>query len=157
MRPNPFVQPLIHFVPCSVTYSAALVLKRQCDRTPGGRRQKQNDLSSCPGCPGHLSGLSVSHSKSVLYGTFVWARRVLNNQKRRFPARAVASDGVFRPGQCANRRLWPVRKPAPHRAFGFIGTALSKQIRVFQSSSLKVVAISPNASYKTLPTPCGAA
>jgi hypothetical protein len=41
-----------------------------------------------PGRPGRLSGLIVSHSKSVLYGAFVWARRVLNNQKWRFPARA---------------------------------------------------------------------
>ena len=42
-----------------------------------------------PGRPGRLSGLGVSHSKSVLYGAFVWARRALNNQKWRFPARAV--------------------------------------------------------------------
>ena len=26
----------------------------------------------CPGRPGRLSGLSVSHIKSILYGTFVW-------------------------------------------------------------------------------------
>jgi hypothetical protein len=31
-------------------------------------------------------------------------------------------------------------------AFGLIGTALPKKFRVFQSSSLKVVPISPNAS-----------
>jgi hypothetical protein len=42
---------------------------------------------------GRLSGLSVSHSKSVLYGVWVWARRVLNSQKRRFPARAGGADG----------------------------------------------------------------
>ena len=29
------------------------------------------------------------HSKSGLYGTFVWARRALNGPKRRLPARAV--------------------------------------------------------------------
>ena len=28
------------------------------------------------------------HSKSVLYGAFVWARRALNRPFRRFPARA---------------------------------------------------------------------
>ena len=39
--------------------------------------------------PGRLSALSVSHSESGLYGAFVWARRALNGQKRRFPARAV--------------------------------------------------------------------
>jgi hypothetical protein len=40
--------------------------------------------------PGRLSGRSVFRCKSVLYGGFVWARRVLNGQKRRFPARAEA-------------------------------------------------------------------
>jgi hypothetical protein len=39
--------------------------------------------------PGRLSGLSVFYSESVLYGAFVWARRVLNSQKRWFPVRAV--------------------------------------------------------------------
>jgi hypothetical protein len=34
-----------------------------------------------------------------------------------------------------------------YHAFGLIGTALSKKIGVFQSSSLKVVSLSPNASY----------
>jgi hypothetical protein len=42
-----------------------------------------------PGPPGRLSALSVSLCKSVFYGAFVWARRALNSQKRRFPARAV--------------------------------------------------------------------
>ena len=41
--------------------------------------------------PGRLSGLSVSHSKSVLYGAFVWARRALSSQKRRFPAPRAAA------------------------------------------------------------------
>ena len=35
---------------------------------------------------------------------------------------------------------------ASHPCFGLIGTALSKKISVFQSGSLKVVPISPNAS-----------
>jgi hypothetical protein len=39
-------------------------------------------------CPGRLGALSVFHSKSVLYGAFVWARRPLNSHKWRFPARA---------------------------------------------------------------------
>ena len=34
--------------------------------------------------------MSIFLCKSVLYGAFVWARRVLNSRKRRFPARAVA-------------------------------------------------------------------
>ena len=41
---------------------------------------------------GRLSALSVSHSKSVLYGGFVWARRALNSPKRRFPTRAGADE-----------------------------------------------------------------
>jgi hypothetical protein len=48
------------------------------------------------GPPGWLSGLSVSHSKSVLYGAFQWARMALNRQKRRFPARAVAAAASSR-------------------------------------------------------------
>jgi hypothetical protein len=48
-----------------------------------------------PGRPGRLSALSVFHSKSVLYGVFVWARRVLNRQKWRFPARAVTPEGTL--------------------------------------------------------------
>ena len=42
--------------------------------------------------PGRLSALSVFRFKSVLYGAFVWARRALKHQKRRFPARAVAQQ-----------------------------------------------------------------
>jgi hypothetical protein len=38
--------------------------------------------------PGQLIALSVSHSKSVLYGILLWARAALNSPKRRFPARA---------------------------------------------------------------------
>ena len=38
---------------------------------------------------GCLSGLIVLHSKSVLCGAFVWARRALNRPFGRFPARAV--------------------------------------------------------------------
>jgi hypothetical protein len=37
--------------------------------------------------PGRLSFLSISLCASVFYGAFVWARRALNCQKRRFPAR----------------------------------------------------------------------
>jgi hypothetical protein len=40
-------------------------------------------------------------------------------------------------------------KISTYLAFGLIGTALSKKISVFQSSYLKVVPISPNASYRT--------
>jgi hypothetical protein len=37
-------------------------------------------------------------------------------------------------------------RESPYHAFGLLGTALSKKISVFQSSALKVVPISPNAS-----------
>jgi hypothetical protein len=46
----------------------------------------------CPGPPGRLSALSAFLCKSVFYGAFVWARRELNSQKRRFPARAVTME-----------------------------------------------------------------
>ena len=60
---------------------------------------------------GRLSALSVFLLKSILYGAFVWARRALNSEKRRFPARAVAAD----PG---NPRPWRRRRqdPAPRGA-----------------------------------------
>jgi hypothetical protein len=34
--------------------------------------------NTCPGRPGRLSALRISHSKSSFYGAFVWARRALN-------------------------------------------------------------------------------
>ena len=43
-----------------------------------------------------LSGLSVLHSKPVLDGIFVWARRALNNPKRRFSARADSQRALIR-------------------------------------------------------------
>jgi hypothetical protein len=50
-------------------------------------------LDTVRACSGRLSALSVSHSESNLYGGFVWARRALNRQKRRFPARAGGEQG----------------------------------------------------------------
>ena len=35
------------------------------------------------------SALSTSHSETVFYGAFAWARRALDRRKRRFPARAA--------------------------------------------------------------------
>jgi hypothetical protein len=40
------------------------------------------------------------------------------------------------------------RQPPTYDVFGLIGTALSTKIRIFQSSSLKVVPVSPNLSYE---------
>ena len=48
----------------------------------------------CPGRRGRLSALCVFLCKSVLYGAFVWARRALNGQNCRFPARAVGMMGT---------------------------------------------------------------
>jgi hypothetical protein len=42
-----------------------------------------------PGRRGRLSAISVFLCKSVLYGAFVWARKVLKHQKHWFPARAA--------------------------------------------------------------------
>ena len=39
---------------------------------------------------GRLHARSISHGESVLYGAFVWARRVLDGPKRRFPAESIA-------------------------------------------------------------------
>jgi hypothetical protein len=52
------------------------------------------DAAEGPGPPGLLSALNVFHRKSVLYGAFVWAHRVRNDRKRRFPARAGSGQGA---------------------------------------------------------------
>jgi hypothetical protein len=73
--------------------------------------------------PGRLSALSVSQSKSGLYGAFVWARRALNRQKRRFPARAdgealqtSALIGAVVNGRLETARLLLVAGADPSRA-----------------------------------------
>ena len=77
--------------------SASTPLHRQAGGLPqtdvvadsGARARASTSLAYCPGPPGRLSALTVFHSKSFLYGAFVWARRALTSPKRRFPARAV--------------------------------------------------------------------
>jgi hypothetical protein len=69
---------------------------------------------------GRLSGLSVFLCKSVC-GAFAWARRALNSQKRRFPARAAVDEGSHRaacsaprsPTQAGGRRVGANRRPPP--------------------------------------------
>jgi hypothetical protein len=81
-------------------------------------------------------------------------------------AQGAEKNGGSRPGQymkrmagnlawpgdwCAGGSLEVLRgkgegRGSGYHAFGLIATALSKNISVFQSSSLKVVPISPNAS-----------
>jgi hypothetical protein len=67
---------------------------------------------------GRLSALSVSLCKSVLYGAFVWAREVLNGQKRRFSARADdpaalhAARAAEACGHAARRGLGHLRRAA---------------------------------------------
>ena len=63
--------------------------------------------------PGRFSGLSVLPSNSLLNGAFVWARSVLNSQKRRFPAPADEPGHPLRP--LARHRARGVR-PGPARA-----------------------------------------
>ena len=66
---------------------------------------------------GRLSALSVFLLKSILYGAFVWARRALNGQKRRVPARAVGRVRAVDRAQPAGRPLdAPDRARLPGRA-----------------------------------------
>jgi hypothetical protein len=59
-----------------------------------GFASSDRDGVVCPGRQrGRLSAISVFLCKSFLYGAFVWARRALKHQKRRFPARAVDELG----------------------------------------------------------------
>ena len=66
-------------------------------------------LTDCPGRPGRLSASSVPHSKSVLYGVFVWVREVLDRQKRRFSARAMQRP---KPGAGCERRSQTAKEAA---------------------------------------------
>ena len=89
----------------------------------------------CPGPPGRLSALSVFLCKSVSYGVFVWARRALNSQKRRSPARA---DGAL---YCAVGALWryptmmewsvvggrAANPGGPRRPAGALGLAIAQE------------------------------
>jgi hypothetical protein len=63
---------------------------------PEGAAFEGVELHYCPpGRPGRLSALSVLYSKSVMYvASVVWARRALNDPKRRFLARAVCLRGL---------------------------------------------------------------
>jgi hypothetical protein len=70
---------------------------------------------------GPFSAFSVSHSKSVLHGAFVWARRALNRPKRRFPARTVGRvadliHGWLRAGDCVYIHADPAAAGAGGRA-----------------------------------------
>ena len=67
--------------------------------TEGDRRGNLGTFHDGPVLPGWVSALSVSHSKSVLYGVFAWARR--------------AQNVGFRPGQISARP-----------AGGFAGTSV---------------------------------
>ena len=61
--------------------------------------------NNCPGPPGRVSGLSVSHSKSNFYNAFVWARGALNGPFRRLPARA-GSRGEGSRGRARQAAGW---------------------------------------------------
>jgi hypothetical protein len=67
--------------------------------------------------PGRLGALRVVlHSKSVLCGVFVLARRVLSSPKRRFLARAAGGDGRRRDGgRPARLPAEPPRRRLPRR------------------------------------------
>ena len=75
---------------------------------PGGRSEIFAwEFQTVRARPGRLSALSVSRSKSILHGFFVWAHRALNRPKRRFPARAVGDRSTghrFRLRSAAQRR-----------------------------------------------------
>jgi hypothetical protein len=54
-------------------------------------KQLRQLMPDCPGPPGRLSALSVSHSKAVFYGAFAWARGALRRPFRRSPGPRAAA------------------------------------------------------------------
>jgi hypothetical protein len=96
-----------------------------------------------------VAWLAPSAWTAALWGSGLWAALRLDCWSAARPGRA---PHLPRSGSFLTRRLG-ARRPRPscdarrrYHAFGLIGTALSKKIGVFQSRSLKVVPISPNAS-----------
>ena len=69
-----------------------------------------------------LRALSVSHSKSVSYGGFVWACRAINSPKRRFLARAVTPETpAFAVVPGSHRKdLFPTLRDAQEGLPGFV-------------------------------------
>ena len=85
--------------------------------------------------PGRLSGLSDFYSKPVLYGVFVWARRVLNSRKRRFPARAASpvAEGFEALSLHEVTMASLVPPHSPHAAFVQPPCSLIKMNRLLQA------------------------
>ena len=75
------------------------------------------DADTVRALSGRLSGLSVAlHSKSGLYGAFVWALRALNSKKRGFwPGRTVSRRTSL--STCVCRPRAPSAAPARFRNF----------------------------------------
>ena len=128
IRSFPPAQGLLECQRCSPGFFAAFSGSSACAACVGGRYAGGSaymcvacDTGSfagaasahCTSCApvraylGRLSAISIFLCKSVLYGAFVWAHRVLNHQKRRFPARAGAVLG--HPGARGCLRLPRVR------------------------------------------------
>jgi hypothetical protein len=66
----------------------------------GWRQWPLNQAQTVPAASGRLSALSVSHSKSVLYGVFVQARRALNGPKRPGQFGSLFSSGGCTDDRC---------------------------------------------------------
>ena len=70
--------------------------------------------------PWRLSALSGSHSKSFLCRAFLWARRVLNSPKRRFPGRAEAASAHFEDNFWESIRVeWCGHSAQPRNAYRY--------------------------------------
>jgi hypothetical protein len=94
--------------------------------TLGRRRQRVEQAEAkrhCPGRRGRLSAIRVFVCKSVLYGAFVWARRALAHQKRRFPARADAAkrDAAGKQTAAAAAALGSELELELNKTFGEVG------------------------------------
>jgi hypothetical protein len=82
----------------------------------------------------------------VLYGAFVWARRALNSPNRRFPARAVAKDGIYScgrgdSGQLGHGDTSHYFGPTKITAFD------SERIRLVAASGSRAIAISERDNF----------
>ena len=92
-----------NLTPFSLCQQAEITPPRAA-RAPTSAAHRTSRVPPRPGPAGAFKRLSVSHSKTGLYGVFVWARRALNSLKRRFLARA-AVRAAPRPAPTARRPL----------------------------------------------------
>ena len=116
-----FVQPLIHFIPDSLTYSVPLFLKRQCNRTLGGARR---------GLAARQARRAVRRVQSVALCVLPWYRF---RQKYRFHQRFRTVAGHRGPLFSCNKTPQKQRR-GWRRWYGLVISGLWGEVQIGRHS-----------------------